>query len=135
LPALFLYGTFAAIGVLMLVIMVDIKRSTYVAEILRFACITAIFIIPVWGFFTADLEMGSTSAMGLIREPPQENNKAKVMSNGTVFPGGEWKFNIGGLSEDNYDNGLQIPVYVIIFWINRKLYKISLQNCSFKKYS
>jgi hypothetical protein len=115
LPALFMFGTFAAIGMLLLVIIIDTKKSTYLIELLRFSCITAIVILPIFGFFTADLEMGSTSTMGLIREPPQENNKARIMHNGTIFPGGEWKFNIGGLPEDNYNNGLQIPVYVIIF--------------------
>ena len=67
------------------------------------------------GLFAADLEMGSTSAMGLIREPPQDDNKATIQNNGTSFSGGEWKFNIGGLPEDNYNNGLHIPIYVIIF--------------------
>lgn len=49
--AYFMYGTFASISVLMLVILLDVKKATYVIEILRFACITTIVTFPILGFF------------------------------------------------------------------------------------
>jgi hypothetical protein len=115
LPAFFMYGTFASIGMLMVVILKDVKRSTYIAEMLRFSCLTAIVVLPIMGLFSTDLEMGSSSTMGIIKEPPQdENGKAKIENN-IPIPGGEWKINVGGTRENSYDQGMQIPIYVIIF--------------------
>jgi hypothetical protein len=121
LPAFFLYGTGLAFVALMILIRIDVKRSSYEISIIHFILLSTIAILPILGLIFTDFETGAGATLGLVIDP--------LLQNGTLLPGGEWVINIGGHQENYYAQGIQIPVYVIIFGLIggyiRYLYKNS----------
>src|SRR5215216_30157 len=120
-PAFFMYGAIVAFVALMILIRIDIKKSSYEVSIVHFLFLSTIAVLPIISLAFTDFETGAGSAFGLVVEPRVEN--------GEVQSGGEWVLNIGGNQADYYRQGIQIPVYVIIFGLAggyiRYLYKNS----------
>lgn len=51
----------------------------------------------------------------VIKHPVDETSKIKLDDFGRSEQGGQWVFNIGGSQHNNYSNGIQISVFVVIF--------------------
>ena len=126
-PAYFLYGTIAAFLVLMTLIMVDRRRSSYSASIIHFLCLSSIALLPILSLIAADFELGAGSTIGLVIKPPYDGDGNPILKNGKPEPGGEWVLNVGGHAQNQYQQGIQVPINVIIFGIAggyiRYLYK------------
>jgi len=76
--------------------------NTTTGQILRFIFISGIIFAVVGSFTFVNQEISGNSPIGLIKKPPIS---------------GEWMVNIGGNPRTNYEDGIQIPINVIIFGI------------------
>ena len=104
LPALFVYITIGFFVGLVIVILRG--GSQFRSELLRFVCITGIVFSILFALLLTDLQIGIFSPVGLVE---------RSIPNQGADPSGEWVLNIGGIQEDNFSQGIQIPIYVIIF--------------------
>lgn len=73
-------------------------------ELLRFVFITIIVLVPIVVFVLTEVEIGTTSPVGLILKP-----------SGITPSTQEWVINVGGTYADGYSNGIQIPIFVFLF--------------------
>lgn len=104
LPAFFIYLT---IGFFIGLAVVVLRGSNlFRSELLRFICITGIVFSILFALLLTDLQIGSFSPVGLV-----ERSIHNPGTNSTR----EWVLNIGGIQEDNFVEGIQIPIYIIIF--------------------
>jgi hypothetical protein len=104
LPAFFIYltiGFFAGLAVVILR-----GNNQFRSELLRFICITGIVFSILFALLLTDLQIGSFSPVGLVE---------RAIHNQNANSSREWVLNIGGVQEDNFVEGIQIPIYVIIF--------------------
>jgi hypothetical protein len=76
-------------------------------------------------FALSDVEITPTAPIGLIPKPT-----GSYVQNNTLA-GTEWMINIGGVQDDEYSAGIQVPVNVVIFGIGgaylRFLYKTATE--------
>jgi hypothetical protein len=128
-PAYLMYAVIIPVGVLLGMIMIDVKKGTHIPDIVRFACLSCIALFPILSLLLADFELGTSSPIGLVIKPPYDKNTQQPIttSTGKSAPGGEWVINVGGHRDNFYSTGLQIPVSVIVFGLAgsyiRYLYK------------
>lgn len=99
--AYMLYVGFASFAGLMIVIALGYTSKT-TGQILRFIFISGLIFSVVGSFTFVNEEISNNSPIGLIKKPP-------------IF--GEWMINIGGNLRTNYQDGIQIPINVIVFGI------------------
>lgn len=83
---------------------------------------TQIIAISLTLFILVDFQIGTNSPVGLVIKDVENYEDSKSnMPRLTLFPinNGEshWVINIGGLPLDNYQTGIQIPVFVIVLGI------------------
>ena len=104
-----------------LIVLVSINRiNRTLEEILRFLFLSGIVLSILLALLFTDLEFGEYAAVGIV----------KIKNTDNALDG--WVINVGGIkASDNsqYEGGLQIPIYVIIFGFLsgyiRYLYKTS----------
>jgi hypothetical protein len=76
------------------------------AEVSRFIALTGISVSLILSLIFLEVEVNPNGPLGLVNI-----NSNGELNNNTAFT--EWAINIGGSSNDNYESGLIIPVYVI----------------------
>jgi hypothetical protein len=76
------------------------------AEIWRFIALTGISLSLILSLLFIEVEVNPNGPLGLVNI-----NSNGELNNNAAFT--EWTINIGGSSNDNYESGLIIPVYVI----------------------
>ncbi|HZI71973.1 MAG TPA: hypothetical protein VFD60_12515 [Nitrososphaeraceae archaeon] len=110
--------------IILLVVLAFGAVSVYLMEITTFILISGIVISPIIGLGLADSVLGPNSPVGLVLKHPTGQKDGKG--------GGEWIINIGGNQRNNYGDGLNIPVYVVVFGIAggylRYLYEAATTN-------
>ena len=63
------------------------------------------------------VEWGANSRIGLIiKSPVDEKGQVRLNSLGEPV-GNQWMLNVGGTPRNSYSEGVQIPVYVVVFGI------------------
>lgn len=96
-------------------------------EILRFVCISGIILPIIVGLLFIDSEWGTNSPISIIKLYGSKNDEQ--LSN-------QWVVVIGGVRTDNYQSGVFIPIYVIIFGLIggylRYLYRTMIQRVNFE---
>jgi uncharacterized membrane protein len=94
-------------------------------EMYRFICLSIIAIAPIIAIALSDVEITPTAPIGLITKLTGSNTQNNTR------PGIEWMINIGGVQNDHYSAGIQVPVNVFIFGIGgaylRYLYKTATE--------
>lgn len=105
--AVLMYLGVASFACLMIVIAKNIQPS--LRELLRFILITIIALVPIAVLLSTEVEIGQNSPVGLVE---------KKIPN--TLPTGKqatwnWVINIGGSAIDSYSEGIQIPVFVVVF--------------------
>lgn len=75
-------------------------------EILRFLFLSTIAFTPLLAFALTDVQIAPASPFGLVIRGGGGNN--------TLFDN-QWVVNIGGIGTNEYENGIQVPVSVVIF--------------------
>jgi hypothetical protein len=87
-------------------------------EITNFLTLTVIVFTPILAFILADISLGPNSPVGLVVKHPTDA-MGQIISNkiGKPEQGGQWVINVGGNQHNNYTDGIQIPVFVIVFGI------------------
>ena len=87
-------------------------------EITNFLLITVIVFTPILALVMADVSLGPNSPVGLVIKHPTDQ-RGQVISNNLGRPeqGGQWVINVGGNQHNNYADGIQIPVFIIVFGI------------------
>ncbi len=87
-------------------------------EITNFLLLTVLVLSPILALLLSDVSLGPNSPVGLVMKHSIENS-GQIISNNIGKPqqGGQWVLNIGGSQRDNYLNGIQIPIFVIVFGI------------------
>lgn len=108
-PIYFLYLSIGFLMGLVTLIIVG-TRSHSVSEIIRFICITGIVFSILASLLLTDLQIGANSPVGLIIR-----NIASSNQSGNTFS--DWALNIGGSQLSNFNDGISIPVYVVVFGI------------------
>ena len=81
-----------------------IRESSVMSEILRFIFISGIIFAIILSFTFMNEEIGAYAPIGLVKKPPSPAS-------------GEWVVNIGGNQRDGYQDGIQIPIVVVVFGI------------------
>lgn len=118
-PFYMIYLAIASFGVLMYYIIISEKRRITFAtnEVIRLVLLTIIVISPIVGLLYTEYQIGINSPISFIKSPQNEES------------GDQWVINVGGLKTNNYQTGILIPIYVIIFGIAggylRYLYRTS----------
>jgi hypothetical protein len=81
----------------------------------RFLLISVVVFSSISAFYFVTEELGIGAPVGLVKRPLINSTS---ISNIIPGSGGEqWMINIGGVRENNYQFGLQIPIYVFVFGI------------------
>jgi hypothetical protein len=118
-PFYMIYLAIACFGGLMYYIIISEKRRITFAtnEVIRLVLLTIIVISPIVGLLYSESQIGINSPISFIKSPQNEES------------GDQWVINVGGLKTNNYQTGILIPIYVIIFGIAggylRYLYRTS----------
>lgn len=99
------YLAIACFGVLMYYIIISEKKNISFAtnEVIRLVLLTMIVISPIVGLLYTESQIGINSPISFIKSPQTEEL------------GDQWVINVGGLKTNNYQTGILIPIYVIIF--------------------
>ena len=95
------YVGLASFAGLMIMIALGYTNTTN-GQILRFVFISGVIFSVVGSFTFVNQEISGNSPIGLIKKPPIS---------------GEWVVNVGGNLRTSYEDGIQIPINVIIFGI------------------
>ncbi|HEY7572082.1 MAG TPA: hypothetical protein VH796_12010 [Nitrososphaeraceae archaeon] len=107
-------GFIAFIGLLIFSIFANIygnKLQKYSKEV-RFLCISVMVFSMAVVFYFVTEELGTGSPLGLIKRPLTNSSITSLIPGAS---GEQWVINIGGVPENKYMFGLQIPVYVFVF--------------------
>jgi len=81
----------------------------------RFLCISIIVFSIVVALYFVSEELGVGAPVGLVKRPLINSTSITDIIPGSS--GEQWMINIGGVRENNYKFGLQIPIYVFVFGI------------------
>jgi hypothetical protein len=82
-------------------------RNTY--EIFRFLFLTIIASTFIFSLSLTDVQIAPISPLGLVIKTIDTNNNTQSEN--------QWVLNIGGIAANNYNNGVQVPISVVIFGI------------------
>jgi hypothetical protein len=104
-PFYMVYLAIACFGGLMYYIIISEKKNISFAanEVIRLVLLTIIVISPIVGLLYTESQIGINSPISFIKSPQTEEL------------GDQWVINVGGLKINNYQTGILIPIYVIIF--------------------
>jgi hypothetical protein len=104
-PFFMVYLAIACFGGLMYYIIISEKKNISFAtnEVIRLVLLTIIVISPIVGLLYTESQIGINSPISFIKSPQTEEL------------GDQWVINVGGLKTNNYQTGILIPIYVIIF--------------------
>ena len=125
---MFIISAISGIGLIYLIFKSGKVESFISFEILRFVCISGIILPIIVGLLFIDSEWGTNSPISIVKlygvkTQEQLNN--------------QWVIVIGGVKTDNYESGVFIPIYVIIFGMIggylRYLYRTMIQRVNFEK--
>jgi hypothetical protein len=81
-------------------------------ELPQFIFFTILAFTPIAALALTDVELFPNAPVGIIIKPSTVANSPNVTTSV-----GEWMINIGGNSSDEYTQGIQIPVAIVIFGI------------------
>jgi len=95
-------------------------------EPFRFALLTLCSVIPIIIFISADVELGQDSPFGFVvmhtTEPVGEMKLKQILQstfeveqNQGFSDKFQWIINVGGNPRNNYSEGIQIPIFVLVF--------------------
>jgi hypothetical protein len=87
-----------------------LQDGVHLTEKFNFLLISAIVLSVIFGFTLADVPIGLNSPVGMVLKQPLEGE-------GQTTQGPEWIVNIGGHQNNNYADGINIPIYVVVFGI------------------
>jgi hypothetical protein len=87
-----------------------LQDGVHITAKFNFLLISTIVLSVIFGFTLADVTLGPNSPVGLVLKQPLE-------SEGQTTQGAEWVVNIGGHQSNNYADGINIPIYVVVFGI------------------
>jgi hypothetical protein len=87
-----------------------VQDGVHLIEKTNFALISASVVSVILGFTLADVTIGANSPVGIVLKQPLEGE-------GQTTQGPEWIVNIGGHPNNNYADGINIPIYVVVFGI------------------
>jgi hypothetical protein len=96
---------------------ITIKESHLFSErtyyLLRFVFLTIVAITPIIALSFTDVQIAPLSPIGIVTKigNTTENTIDESFNN-------QWVINVGGLASDNYSEGIQIPINIIIFGIS-----------------
>ena len=86
------------------------ENGIHLIEKVNFILISTWIFLIIFALSFADVGLGTNSPVGLVLKHPLDEK-------GQIENGGEWIINIGGHPSNNFANGIEIPVYVIVFGI------------------
>jgi hypothetical protein len=87
-----------------------IQNGVHLIEKFNFILFSTFIFAIIFALSLADVAIGPNSPVGLVLKHPLDDNEQ-------VSKGGEWIINIGGHPNNNYSDGIAIPVYVVVFGI------------------
>lgn len=87
-----------------------ILNGIHVIEKVIFLLLTTFIFSLIFALSLADIELGPNSPLGLVLQHPFDTE-------GQVTKGGQWIINVGGHPNNNYTDGIAIPVYILVFGI------------------
>jgi hypothetical protein len=122
----FISGIFG-IGLIILTLKSGRIDSFISFEILRFVCISGIILPIIIGLLFIDSEWGTNSPISIIKLYGIKTQEQLT---------NQWVIAIGGVRTDNYQSGVFIPIYVVIFGLIggylRYLYRTMIQRVNFE---
>ena len=109
-------------GILNIIILAIIHavgiRNVRLIEIINFLLLSGIVLSIILAIFFADVNLGLNSPIGLVlKNPVDDEGNVKLNPYGQPETGGQWIINVGGNQRNNYEDGIEIPVYVVVFGI------------------
>jgi hypothetical protein len=104
----FFIALIATLGLIILIILSTKNIEFTIFEVSRFICISGITLPIVFGLLFIDSEWGRNSPISVLKFYDTSNNNDERLGN-------QWIVNIGGIKINNYQSGIFIPVFVIIF--------------------
>jgi len=125
-----IYAEIFFIACLLTLIYAQLRHGWSIPSIepFRFGLLTLCSVIPIIIFMSADVQLGQDSPFGFVikhfEEPIKEitferlteaTGTVEVSQEENIVSRFEWVINVGGTSVDNYNTGIQIPVFVLIF--------------------
>lgn len=95
----FLFIVLSTVNLILLIsyLIFTIQKNITTTRIVEFGFISGMVLSILMVFVVTDVHIGANSPIGLISTS------------------GQWVVNIGGVYENDYSSGLQIPVFVVIF--------------------
>ena len=107
-------GFIAFVTLLLGTALLNIMHSMPLYHMMRFSCITILVSTTIIFFIVSDIEYGTSSPIGI---SIIEKNLEQEIDDLNTSLKLNWVVHFGGHAENNYDAGLNIPIYVIIFGI------------------
>ena len=91
-------------------------RNIRLIEVANFVLFSGIVLSVLLTIFFADIDLGPNSPIGLVLQHPVDG-QGRVSSNifGLPQSSAQWIVNVGGNQRNNYQDGIAIPVYVVVF--------------------
>jgi hypothetical protein len=113
----FYFGT--AILALFLSVLAIGTFNVGIIQIFNFIFLSGYVISILVSLAFSDIELGPNSPIGLVLKHSVDQRGQIRLDNTARLASGEstWVINVGGTQETNYTNGVQIPVYVIVFGV------------------
>jgi hypothetical protein len=110
----FYFGT--ALLVIFLFVLAVGTFNAGVVHLGNFLFLSGYVISILVSLTTSAVDLGPNSPIGLVlKHSVDQRGQIKVDSTGKSIGESAWVMNIGGTQETNYTNGIQVPVYVIVF--------------------
>ena len=109
----------AGVGIAVFVFLLGIGlgRAFVASIIINFIIISGVVVSILLAVLFTDVEWGANSPIGLIiKSPVDEKGQVRLNSLGEPV-GNQWMLNVGGTPLNSYSEGVQIPVYVVVFGI------------------
>ena len=86
-------------------------RNIRITEVTNFLLFSGILLSVLLTVFFADVDLGPNSPIGLVLQT--HGQVGGDASQGST----EWIINVGGSQRNNYEDGLAIPLYVVVFGV------------------
>jgi len=87
-------------------------RNIRITEVTNFLLFSGILLSILLTVFFADVDLGPNSPIGLVLQ-----THGQVGSGDTSQGSTQWIINVGGNQRNNYEDGLAIPLYVVVFGV------------------
>lgn len=111
--ALVIYAGAVLLVIFLIVLLRGSARVSFI-QIANFVFLSGIVAAITVALLVGDVELGPNSPVGLVMQSSGVSEESATPSEKQVVEQNSWVINIGGTQDNNYSNGIQIPVYVFV---------------------